>query len=555
MRLAPVLLALLAVLLLFVGLDRIGFTDQREARDAQVARELVGAGEFLVPIYAREPHFEKPLLAYAPDVLIHRIPPETPTRSRMLRAGMAALLILLVASIGAQHFGARAGWWAAIVLASTAALPLAARADGTQVLGSLLGWVGCAGFADALFGRRAGRDLRLLVTYAALAAALLMAGPLPALWPLGALALYVRLSRLRDGFRRTRPLAGLLFMAGVALPWYGAAVERYGTAFTLHAPFFPYAVEARGPWLAGPLLALSILVIGLYPWSALLPEATLHAATWWRFARARGAGGAGGTAVAAPAPGPVAAPDALSREHREEDAAHFFIAAMLAALVPVALYPGPPISAALPALPAAALLCGRLIDHLFEDPARMARPVARAALMLALVGSALALLMALAASRLESAVAPLRLLAAVTFGTSWLPFLAGLRGRARLAAVLMTLPVALGAPIVTLRLLPAMEESLSARLVAEAMNQASPPLAPLAHVAPELPSLRLYCRRNLVGVPGIAGRDVADLRAADGMLYVAFPPAHESDIARTAGAPIEIMRRTPSLVLARIPKP
>ena len=557
MRLAPVVLILLIALVLFLGLDRVGFTDLREARDAQVSRELVSAGEFLVPTYAREPHFDKPLLAYVPDVLIHRLTPQAPTRSRVLRACLAAFLLLLLASIGAQHFGSRAGWWAAIVLASTPVLPLAARTDGTQLLGSLLGWVGFAGLADALFGRRAGRDLRLLVTYGALAAALLMAGPLPALWPLGGLMLYLRLSGSRDGYLRTRPLAGLMLMAGVGLPWYGAAIERYGIAFLSHAPFFPYGVEPRGPWFAGPLLALSILVIGFYPWSALLPEAALHASTGWRFARRRAAATDPPSAAASPAPDsrPTDNSGPLSRERRDEDAAHFFIAGMVAALLPVALYPGAPLPAVLPALPAAALLCGRLIDHLFEDPARLARPLARASLMLALVGSALGLLLALAASRLEVAAAPLRLLAAVTFGTAWLPFLAGLRGRRRLGAALMALPVALGAPIVSLRLLPAMEEYFNARTVAEAMNQASPPQAPLARLAPDLPSLRLYCRHNVVGVDSLGAREVSDLRAADGMVYLVFQSGNESEIARTAATPIEIMRRTPSLVLARIAGP
>ena len=555
MRFAPLVLLALAALVLFVGLDRVGFTDMREARDAQVTRELVAIGEFLSPVYAREAHFEKPLLAYAPDVMIHVLPPELPFRSRTARAVLGALLLLVVASIGAQHFGSRAGWSAALVLASTLALPLAVRTDGTQMLGTLLGWVGLGGLADAMFGRREGRNLRLVAAYLALAAALLVAGPLPALWPLGGLLLYVRLARPPEGARPARPLAGLILMVGLALPWYGAMIERYGATFLAHVPFFPYAVEQRGPWFAGPLLALSLLVMGFFPWSALLPEATLHAATWWRFTRRREGTPRAGSAAESTAGDASLHPDSVERERREEDVAHFFVAAMIAALAPVAIYPGPPLPAVLPALPAAALLAGRLIDHLFEDPARLARPMGRAALMLALVGSALALLLAIAAPRVGGAAPQLRLVAAVAFGTSWLPFLARLRGRLRLSAMLMMLPVALGAPIVTLRLLPAMADYLNAQAVAEAMNGASPPLAPLAQVEPELPSLRLYCRRNLVDVPGVAPRDVADLRAADGMVYVAFAPGRESEMARQAGAPLEIMLRTPTLVLARIPEP
>src|SRR2546426_330214 len=118
MRFAPLALAILCAAVLFTGLSQIGFVDEREARDAEVARACAALG-----------------------------------------------LVLLTASIGARHFGMRAGWCAAAVLATMLGLPLAARMDGAQVLASLLGWVGCAGFADAVFGRPAGRDLRLVTAY------------------------------------------------------------------------------------------------------------------------------------------------------------------------------------------------------------------------------------------------------------------------------------------------------------------------------------------------------------------------------------------------------
>src|SRR5262249_10279865 len=138
------------------------------------------------------------------------------------------------------------------------------------------------GLGDAIFDRRPGRPVRLVVAYAALAVALVVAGPLPSLWPLGGIALYVALRKRRELWARLQPWAGLLLMLGVALPWYGAMAERYGATFLGHAPFFPYAGEGRGSWLTVPMVVLSFLVIGTFPWSTLLPWALLHAATWWR---------------------------------------------------------------------------------------------------------------------------------------------------------------------------------------------------------------------------------------------------------------------------------
>src|SRR5438105_649803 len=405
MRVAFMALALLAAVVLFPGLGRVGFLDAREARDATVAREIAGGREVITPTLAHQAWFEKPVLAYGPDasVMVWSSHPERD--SRLWRAIIAALLVVLTGSVGAMHFGARAGWLSAAVLVTTLALPNAARTDGTQLIATLLSWLGAAGIADATFMPRPGAQIRIGFAYAALGLAALTGGMLSAAWPFAAAGVYIALGRRRELWKRLDPLAGVTIILGLALPWYGAMTVLHGTSFLAHAPFFPYATEPRGPLFAGPLLLLSFLVIGMFPWSALLPGAILHAATWWR---------SGGVAPALE----------RVRESREENAAHFFIACLVAALAPIVLCPTPPLTAVLPAAPAVALLCGRLLDHAYEDAERVAAPIGRGALMLALVGSMTALLVALAANTLRDAAAALRLLATALFVTAWAPFLA-----------------------------------------------------------------------------------------------------------------------------------
>jgi len=546
MRLAPFVLAALCVLVLFLGFDRVGVLDEREARDAQVTRELVRHGEVLTPLYGVQPLYEKPIAAYALEALAYWREPASPVRSRQMRAGLAVLLVLITGVAGARHFGPRAGVFAAGVLVTSVVLPLAARSDGTQLLGSLFAWIGCEGLADVVFGRARGRDLRLVVTYGALAAALVCAGPLTALWPLGGLALYLALARDREDWRRARPLAGLALMLGVALPWYGAMIERRGADFLAHAPFFPYAAGPPMPWLAGAVFAIPFLVVGCFPWSALLPDAMVHAAAWWRGRLPLLRIGSAGPELL-----PAAA---VEREKREEGAAHFFIACLLAALVPILFYPSRPLTAALPAVPAVALLCGRLLDHLFEDPKRLAQAVTRSALTLAVAGTVAAFTFVVLATRVRDAAPELRLLGAALLLASWAPFLADLMRRRRLAALLMGLPVAVGMPIVSLQVLPAMEDWLNTRTAAQALDVAAPPRAPLVLVGAPPPSLRFYVRNDLVVVPpGLAGpAALRDCHAADGMTYLAFPPAREREVARGAQTPLEILARTPTLVLARV---
>lgn len=562
MRFAGLALAIIVVFTLFSGLGDSGFSDWREARDVQVAREMVQRTEVLTPLLGHREHFEKPAPAYAGEAIVQILDLDTPhptqavdthgewvspVASRIVRAIFAVMLLVVTGSIGARLFGARAGVFAAAVLATSFALPMATRTDGTQVLGTLLAWVGAAGFADALFGRSAGRDLRLIVVYGALAATLMIAGPLPALWPILAVVIYLSLAKSKDGWHRLRIPAGLVIMLAISLPWYGAMFERHGAAFLTHVPFFPYAAEARTSWWVGPILGLSFLAVGFFPWSAMLPGAVTHAASWWRRILRE--------AVLRRKDGSAAA-DPIEREVREEGAAHFFIACFLAALVPIAFYPGAPLTSVLPAMPAAALLCGRFLDHLLEDPERLRKPLRHATLMLVLVGTVGAVLLTFLAQRIRDATPELRLLATVVFITSWLPFLADFMGRRKTAALALALPVALGVPAVTTQVVPAMEDWLNARRVAEALNVTAPEYASLVLITAPRPSIRLYGARNIVVNAGPNGEGLAETldanRARDGLAYVAFRPFRESLVSQSVAGPLEIVLRTPTLVLARV---
>ncbi len=96
-----------------------------------------------------------------------------------------------------------------------------------------------------------------------------------------------------------------------------------------------------------------------------------------------------------------------------------------------------------------------------------------------------------------------------------------------------------------------MEPYLNTRAVAAAMAAVSPPTAPLVLAEPAPPSLRLYTQRNLVVGDSLAAA-LREWRAADSLIYVAFRPAREHDVARAAGEPLEILLRTPAMVLARL---
>jgi hypothetical protein len=74
-------------------------------------------------------------------------------------------------------------------------------------------------------------------------------------------------------------------------------------------------------------------------------------------------------------------------------------------------------------------------------------------------------------------------------------------------------------------------------------------------VEPVPPSLRLYGHRIIVPLatldPALANT-LVEGQSQDGNTYLAFRPAREREVAHAAGTPLEILLRTPSLVLARV---
>ncbi len=545
-----VVLAVLAIVLL-PGLSAVGELDVREARDAQVVREMSERREWLTPILAREPYFARPAPGYALDALARRgLHGEAPL-SRVVRAAVAALLALVAWALGRRAFGARAGTFAGIAFATMLGTPLAVRMDATQVLATTLSWCGIALLWRAVLDARSprletgwGRVGRWL-GWVCFGLAGATAGPLAALWPLAGFALYAALLHERRAWRALDPFAGVLVIVGVMLPWYGAMIALHGRTFLERMAFLPYAEGALG---GGLLLAITGFVVNAFPWTPLVGAAFMDEAQRMRAGRTLR------TALAPSAGGDAAREIAVadaSGPWSEHCASSLLLALAMASLVPVALYPSPPLTAALPALPAIAVLCGRFAARAWDDDRGAAPLLAGATRMTALVGATLAVALYVLASRVGDASEPLRHAAAGLLVAACAPLLAELVGRRRLAVALLALPVSFGAPFAAMRVLPAMEPWFGTSTVIAAMEAASPIRAPLVVLESPPPSLRLGLHRNLV-TDAEPFAHLARWAARDGYAYVAFRPSQERLVARSSPAPLEILLRTPALVLARI---
>ncbi|MEZ6196021.1 MAG: glycosyltransferase family 39 protein [Planctomycetota bacterium] len=243
---------LLAGLGLRLGQDRAALRKIHEIRVLETAREMVAAGDLVVPRFLGAPRLEKPPLPYwstAPLLAAGAAPSEQ--RMRWILAPLLLILVGSVASLGATLHDARHGRRAAVVAAASfLAMGEYGKVTPDAFLAAFcaLSAAGAAAAARAP-GRRAVAGFAIAVLGAALA--LLSKGPIALLWC--GLAAAVLIPRARDE---------------------GAPSPRRGRRALLAA--------------AGVLLALAPLAI----WAALvidrLPDA---AGTWWDELRLHGGGG------------------------------------------------------------------------------------------------------------------------------------------------------------------------------------------------------------------------------------------------------------------------
>ncbi len=285
---ATALLLSLAAALLLVRLGALPLVGPDEPRYARVAIELSRSGDIVTPTLQGQPWMEKPILYYWLAGAAFRALGETEVAARLPAVLAGIALVGFTALVGARLHGSGAGLHAGFVLA-TSLLPFAyGRAASMDMLlaACVTGATGLGGLLIlGIAGRAAGA-----AAFALIGLALLAKGPLGILIPGLVLSVALLLTawqdpskseggiprRLSRGFLRLVSPTGVLLLLAVAGPWYAAILWSQGFAFVdvfllnhnLHR-FTSTIHNHPGPFL----YYVPLLLVGLFPWSGLLPAA------------------------------------------------------------------------------------------------------------------------------------------------------------------------------------------------------------------------------------------------------------------------------------------
>lgn len=283
-------LLLLSGLLFFLGLGDMGLTDRDEGRNAEAGREMFESGDRLTPTFNGELRVAKPVFLYWLMDQSYRLFGVNEFASRFPSALFGVGLILIhYLFLVHQRDRTVALFGGLMLLLNLEILGLGRMALTDSVLiffttASLYGfWLGLHGTGGV---RR-----WIWAFYVGMALATLTKGPVGFAIPLVAAALYLTWTRRwPDYWQRGAPLAGMLLFILLATPWYAAMFFVHGDAYATGAK-----VHTIGRFLSpmeghqGTIFFyLPVLLLGFFPWSALLPVPLYRTLKdWYLIRRAR----------------------------------------------------------------------------------------------------------------------------------------------------------------------------------------------------------------------------------------------------------------------------
>jgi 4-amino-4-deoxy-L-arabinose transferase-like glycosyltransferase len=285
----PIPRSLLLLLLLAVAVVWFGNLEYRrlfhpdEGRYAEIPREMVATADWVTPRLNGIKYFEKPPLQYWATAIAYRAFGASEWTSRLWTALSGFLAVLLVYAAGVRLFGPDAGLYAALMLVSSAGFVLGGHFNTLDMGLTFFLTLTVVAFLFAQRYRQTprGRSLWMHVAWAAAAGAVLSKGLVGAVLPAGGLVAYTLLTRDFAVWRRLHLPTGVLLFLALAAPWFvqvSLANPEFPHYFFIHEHFqrFLTTVHHR----VEPLwFFLPVLVLGLLPWTTLVPTALTLA---WR---------------------------------------------------------------------------------------------------------------------------------------------------------------------------------------------------------------------------------------------------------------------------------
>jgi 4-amino-4-deoxy-L-arabinose transferase-like glycosyltransferase len=263
--------------------------DPDEGRYAEIPREMLAGGDFVIPHLDGFNYLEKPPLQYWATALVYAVFGQSEWSARLYTGLTGYLSLLLLYAIARRLWGAAAGLKAVLLAAGSILFMLLGHQLTLDM--SLSFWLlaSLACFIFAQCDRERPRALRawMLGCWATMALAVLTKGLIGAVIPGFTLIAYVLSQRDPRTLRRLNCRYGIPLFALITVPWFVLAARSNGEFLQFffireHFQRFLTPIEARSqPWW----FFLAILIVGILPW---ITPALRALASGWRASKPAG---------------------------------------------------------------------------------------------------------------------------------------------------------------------------------------------------------------------------------------------------------------------------
>ena len=269
---------------LFWGLGSYPLLQPDEGRNAEIGREMLESGRWLVPTYNGLPYLDKPAFFFKLVALSLGTIGESELAARLPSALFGLGTLGLVYAFCRRAYDARTAAMAVLVIATSPLFFAFARFVIFDMTLAFFVTAAILAAYQASASQGPARRRFYAVSAASVGAATLVKGPVGFIVPTLVLSVFHMGQGTRGWWREAFAWRNLLIFMLLVVPWfvgvslqhpdfpyYGLvkeSFERFTTdEFRRTAPFYYYLV---------------VILLGLFPWSLLLPEAVVRAGRNWR---------------------------------------------------------------------------------------------------------------------------------------------------------------------------------------------------------------------------------------------------------------------------------
>ena len=272
-------LVLLSFLFFFFNLGAYSLKEPDEGRYAEIPREMVESGDWLVPHLDYVRYFEKPPLLYWTVALSYKVFGINEWAFRFPNALFALMTVLSLYIFARKWFPEQVAFLSSVILMSAFGFFSMARIETTDMLFTFWLFLSLLSFYDHYRQQHRGM---LSLFYISLALATLTKGPVAILLMVLAVLPFLLIERRLSFLKELHLPWGVPLFLLVAAPWFIAISlkeKQFFSFFFIDQHLLRFLTEKHKR--TGPIYYfLPVLFGGLFPWSLLIPRSVV--ALWRR---------------------------------------------------------------------------------------------------------------------------------------------------------------------------------------------------------------------------------------------------------------------------------